>query len=179
MFVCGDAHLEEDKQTVFGRKSSGRIPSPRCGSCLSHLERSRVVSSPFHADVKSWPLHLQFRAPQPGSALHTAAARAIGRRYSSDTGLPQQEAESSCIQEAGAVELHPTGWMVDRKSPGLKGGVGVGVDQREARATDDGAIGRWVEVHKYACAAQGNVKGGPDTEPCESCRKQNTQVISP
>lgn len=68
--------------------------------------------------------------------------------------------------------------MVDRKSPGLKGGVGVGVDQREARATDDSAIGRWVEVHKYACAAQGNVEGGPDTEPCESCRKQNTKVIS-
>lgn len=100
---------------------------PKGGSWLSHLERSRVVSSPLHADVKGWPLHLQFRAPQPGSALYTAAAtRAIGRRNSSDAGLPQQEAESSCIQEAGAVELHPTGQMV--KSPGLKGGVGVDVD---------------------------------------------------
>lgn len=142
------------------------------GSCLSHQERSRVVSSPLHADVKGGPLYLQFRAPQPSSALCTTAAmRAISRMASSDAGLPQQEAESSCVQEARACELHPTGRMVDRKSPGLKGGVRVGVDQREARATDAAAIGRRAEVHKHACAAEGNVKGGPDTEPCESCRK--------
>lgn len=164
---------------MFVSVSPGRIISPRCGSCLSHLERPRVVSSPLHADVKGWPLHLQFRAPQPGGALHTAAAtRAIGWGNSSDAGLPQQEAESSCIQEARAVELHPAGRMVDGKSPGLKGGVGVGVDQREARAMDGGAIGRRAEVHKHACAAQSDVEGGPDTEPSESCRKYSAQVIS-
>lgn len=150
----------------------GRITSPSCGSCLSHLERPRVVSSPLHTDVKGWPLHLQFRAPQPGGALHTAAAtRAVGSGNSHEAGLPQQEAESSCVQEAGAVELHPTGRLVGGKSPGLKGGVGVGVHQREARATDSGAIRRRAEVHKHACAAQGNVEGGPDTEPSQSCRK--------
>lgn len=143
------------------------------GSRLSHLERSRAVSSPLHADVKGGPLHLQFRAPQPGIALFTASAmRAIG---SSDAGLPQQEAESSRIQEARAVELHPPGRTVDGKSPGLKGGVCVGVDQRQARAMHDAAsIIRWAEVHKHACAAQGNMEGGPDTEPCESCREENT-----
>ena len=93
-------------------------------------------------------------------------------RSSRDAGLPQQEPESSCVQEAGAVELHPAGRLVAGESPDQKGGVGVRVDQREARAADDAAIGFCAEVHKYTGVAQGNVEGGPDTEPCKSYRKE-------
>lgn len=100
-----------------------------------------MVSSPLHADVKGGPLHLQFRAPQPGRALrNTFAMRAISRMNSVDAGLPQQEAESSRVQEAGAVELHPTGRMAVRKIPGLKGGVRVDVDQRKDQASKAGVV---------------------------------------
>lgn len=131
-----------------------------------------MVSSPLHGDVKGGPLHLQFRTPQPGSALCTTAVRAISMRNSSDAGLPQQEAKSSCVQEARAVELHPTGRLVAGKSPGLKGGVSFSVDQRKACAADGAAVGFCAEVHKHTRAAEGNVEGGPDTEPCKSCGKR-------
>ncbi len=86
-------------------------------------------------------------------------------RNSRDAGLLQQEPESSCIQEARAVELHPTGRLVVGESPGQKGGVGFRVDQREAHAADGAAVGFCVEVHKYTGVAKGDVEGGPDTEP--------------
>lgn len=133
-----------------------------------------MVSSPLHSDVKGGPLHLQFRTPQPGSALCTAAAaaRAISMRNSSDAALPQQEAKSSCVQEARAVELHPTGRLVAGKSPGLKGGVSFSVNQRKACAADGAAVGFCAKVHKHTRAAEGNVQGGPDTEPRMSCGKR-------
>lgn len=97
-------------------------------------------------------------------------------RNSRDAGLPQQEPESSCIQEARAVELHPTGRLVVGESPGQKGGVGFRVDQREARAADGAAVGFRAEVHKYTGVAKGNVERRPHIEPCESYRKGCTEV---
>lgn len=97
-------------------------------------------------------------------------------RNSSGADLPQQEPESSCIQEARTVELHPTGRLVVRESPGQKGGVGFHVDQRQACVADGADIGFCAEVHKYTGIAKSNVEGGPDTEPCKSYRKGCTEV---
>ncbi len=127
-----------------------------------------MVSGPLHSDVKGGPLHLQFGTPPPGSALRGTVICAISMRNSRDGGLPQQEPESSCIQEARAVELHPTGRLVVGESPGQKGGVGFRVDQREARAADGAAVGLCAEVHKYTGVAKGNVEGRPHIEPCKS-----------
>lgn len=91
-------------------------------------------------------------------------------------GLPQQEPESSSVQEAGAVELHPSGRLVVRKSPGQEGGVGFRVDQREAYVADGADVGCCAEVHKYTGVAKGNVERGPDIEPCKSYRKGCTEV---
>lgn len=89
-----------------------------------------------------------------------------------DAGLPQQEAESSRIQEARTVELHPTGRLDVWDGPGQKGGVGFRVDQRQAQmAGGGGGVGFCAEVHKYTGVAKGNVEGGPDIEPCKSCGK--------
>lgn len=92
-------------------------------------------------------------------------------RNSSGAGLPQQEPESSRIQEARTVELHPAGRLVVREGPGQKGGVGFHVDQRQACVADGADIRFFAEVHKYTSIAKGNVVGGPDTEPCKSYRK--------
>lgn len=104
---------------------------------------------------------------------------AIIARNSRDAALPQQEPESSCIQEARTVELHPTSRLVVGESPGEKGGVGFRVDQREARAADGTAVGFCAEVHKYTGVAKGNVEGGPDIEPCKSishkCQQEGQQ----
>lgn len=127
-----------------------------------------MISSPLHSDVKGGPLHLQFRTPPPSSALCAAVVCAISIRNSRDGGLPQQEPESSCIQEARAVELHPTGGLVVGEILGLKGDVSFHVDQREACATDGAAVGFCAEVHKYTGIAKGNMEGGPDSEPCKS-----------
>lgn len=134
-----------------------------------------MISGPLHSDVKGGPLHLQFGTPPPGSALCAAVVCAISMRNSRDAGLPQQEPESSCIQEARAVELNPTCRLVG-KSPGQKGGVSFRVDQREARATDGAAVGFCPEVHKHTGVAKGNVEGGPDIEPCKSYRKECTNA---
>lgn len=96
-------------------------------------------------------------------------------RDSRDAGLPQQEPESSCIREARAVELHPSGRLVVGESPGQKGGVGFHVDQRKAHTADGAAVGCCAEVHKYTGIAKGNVEGGPDIEPCKSISHERQQ----
>lgn len=87
-----------------------------------------MVSSPLHCDVKGGPLHLQLRAPPPGGALRAADICDVGMRTSSGAGLPQQEPERPCVQEAGAVELQPAGRLVVGESPGQKCRVGLRVD---------------------------------------------------
>lgn len=116
-----------------------------------------MISDPFHSDVKGGPLNLQFWTPPPVGVHHTTIICAISMRNSSDAGLPQQEPESSCIQEARTVELHPTGQLVVRENPGQKGGVGFHVDQRQACVADGADIGFCAEVHKYTGIAKSNV----------------------
>lgn len=55
--------------------------------------------------------------------------------------MSQQEPESSCVQEAGTVELHPTGRLIVVESPGQDSDVGFRVNQREAPAADGAAVG--------------------------------------
>lgn len=100
---------------------------------------------------------------------------AITTGNSRDAGLPQQEPESPCIQEARTVELHPTGRLVIGENPGEKGGVGFRVDQREARVADGAAVGFCAEVHKYTGVAKGNMEGGPDIEACKSISHERQQ----
>lgn len=116
-----------------------------------------MVSRPLHSYVKGGPLHLQFWTPPPDSALRAAFICAISTRDGRDAGLPQQEPESSCVQEAGAVELDATGRLVAGECPGQKGGVGFYVDQREAPAADGAVVGFYAEVHKYTGVAKGDV----------------------
>lgn len=61
--------------------------------------------------------------------------------------------------------------MVVRESPGEEGGVGFCVDQRQAHVAIGTVVGFCAEVHKNAGVAKGNMQGGPDIEPCQSCRK--------
>lgn len=89
-------------------------------------------------------------------------------RNAGNPDLPQQEPESSRIQETGTVKLLPTVRLVVRESPGQKGGVGFRVDQREACVADSAAVGFCDEIHKHTAVAKGNMEGGPDIEPCKS-----------
>lgn len=87
-------------------------------------------------------------------------------------GLSQQEPESSCVQEAGAVELHPAGPLVVRESPGQDGGVRFHVDQRESCAAGGADVGIGAVFHKYTGVAECIMEGGPYIEPCKSYGKK-------
>lgn len=90
--------------------------------------------------------------------------------------MSQQEPESSCVQEARAVELHPAGPLVVGESPGQDGVVSFHVDQRESGAAD-GATARVCAVfHEYTGVAEGIVEGGPYIEPGESYRKESLYI---
>lgn len=130
-----------------------------------------MISSLLHSDVEGRPVDLQFRAPPPGGADCALVPRSTCAQNWGDAGLSQQEPESSCVQEAGAVELHPAGPLVVGKSPGQDGGVSFHVDQRESCAAGVAAVGVCAVFHKYTDAAEGIVEGGPYTEPCKSYRK--------
>lgn len=90
--------------------------------------------------------------------------------------MPQQESENSCIQEARTVELHRTSPLVVGQSPCQYGGISFHVDQR--KASDGAAVGFCAVIHKYTGIAKGNVEGGPDTEPCKSCKKEKCYFLS-
>lgn len=135
-----------------------------------------MVTGPLHSDVKGGPLHLQFRAPPPGRALHATAIRSICTRTGDDAGLPHQEPERPSIQEARAVELYPPFRLVVGEGSGKKGSVGFHVNQREGGVASGTTVGFGAEVHKHTGVAKGDMEGGPKVEPRHRYKRGGRRV---